>query len=443
MDARKLNIRRTHWTLILFSILIYFQQVFVINVQSSFKLYEILSILVCAYLIFRGVRYVQRRLMYFTFLFGLLPFVTIFFGHFIVTNEVIQMYYLRFPDAIGSLRFNYQISSKVLLFFYFITLGALIFIYKNNNKNNFQKIIKIFIISGSIVSIYALFSIVTVSILGLPDIIPDVVDNRNTRPENNIRPAGFSAEPGTFIYMLGWQLIFLLAFPQLFKRSWVRVSMIVITCITILMTLSSLIIMLFTSMVCAAVVSGYSWRKKVALVIGSFIGIMLVYVCVGLFLTNELRDYVIFGRVIEFVSLPSHTCGSGAFRSFTNYLGFSIFSDFPLGVGPGGSYFLMHLYEASAGITHYCEELSYTNSPQSSYVMVLSELGILGFISLVLLLSSYLFSFKRAVCDNHRVKHMALSGIIFTILSLSAIFPVYNIFIWYPLILMDRSLTEA
>ena len=442
MDVRKLKSNQVHWTLILFSVLIYFQQVFVINVKSSFKLYEILSIIACAYLILKGMRYVNKRLIYYIFIFGLLPFATLFLGNFIVTDEIIQQYYLRFPDAKNHLRFNYHFASAVVLIFYFITLGASIFLYKHIEQTNVQKLIKLFVITGSIVSIYAIYGVTAVSILGLPDLIPDFLDNRNTRPDENMRPAGFSAEPGTFIYMLGWQLIFLVAYPQLFKRRWIRTLLICLVLVTILLTLSSLMVFLFASLVSTAFIAGYRWREKIYLSILFVSCMALIYVFAGIFLSYELINYIIFGRIEEFISLPKHTCGSGAFRSFTNFLGFSIFKDFPFGVGPSGSYFLMHIYEPGAGIVNYCEELDFSNAPQSTYVMVLAELGALGLIYLIALLLTYLFSFIKLNNHDCRLKHMALSGVIFTIFSLTAIYPVYNLFIWFPLILMDRAVNS-
>lgn len=425
--------------MLLFAITIYFQQVLVFNFKASFKIYEILLVL-CTFLLLTQQNYrVEKRKIPFFLVFFLFPLVGLIFGFVVVDAGVLSDYYSRFPSAREVLRFNHSVSTLIICIFYLLTFFGAVFVQRSLNERNVLIVIRFFILAGFFVNLYAVYGFLGVGILGLPDIVPDLIDFRNTTPDKSFRPSGFSSEPGTFIYMLSWQLFFMLSFGRrLFGKS-IRVILLSLLFFVLLLTLSSLIVILVFSFFLAVFLSGYQIRTTFfVLALGLFLSGCVFFVLTQ-FLSFELVTYLLLGKLNEFISAPSHTCGSGAFRAFTNSLGVKIFLNYPTGVGPSGSYFLMQKFEGDLGIKNFCEMLSYSNSPQSSYVMVLSEFGIHGFLALCCSLILLVRLNFRRIYPNPFLKNVSMASSFFVAFSLVSIFPVYSFFIWFPIILFERS----
>ena len=185
------------------SSVIFLQQVFVINIGGSFKIYEIIALLLCVIFICYDKPKIYGKLS--VILFCLLIITPIISFIFLMLDGTKYDYYSRFPDAVNSLRTNVVFAPLILLIYYcfcwvfFNYATASETIYANKNK-----LIKTFVVTATIVSIYNFYSYITVYWLGLPDIIPGFLDYRNSPVQLTGRFCGFSSESGTYVILQTW-----------------------------------------------------------------------------------------------------------------------------------------------------------------------------------------------------------------------------------------------
>lgn len=177
------------------------------------------------------------------------------------------------------------------------------------------------------------------NLYGFPDIVPSVIDYRNAKPTEQFRPSGFSSEPGIYIYMLGWMLVFLMTNATNISSSR-RIWLLLLTGFVIVITSSSQIVSVLLAIFLYIVF--YSSKKTKFIVLFLFVIITSV---IALYLDkyniSDQVNYILFDKVFNYFSVSTHTLDSGSFRSFTSRIGIAIFNDYPWGVGAGLSYFYM------------------------------------------------------------------------------------------------------
>lgn len=412
---------------------IFFQQVFVINLGSSLKIYDLLSPILLIIIILKSSTKMPKLVFLLFVFFVLSPLVSNLYN---LSNETVSSYYIRFPEAIGSMRFNKNLSPWVI-WIYDILCWVTIFqiscseyVYKN--KIIF---IRLYVNIGILVCIYSLYGVVFVHLLGFPDIIPSIVDLRNTKPDSSMRPAGFSSEPGTYIIMLCWQLLFLIYIPKIFNRI-KKVFYISITLVVLLLTLSSI---LAGFLIIIIVVNFVLSKKRKLLFFIMSIVTVLISIAINFLKLNELVYYSFFYKIQNFLKTPTHTLGSGAFRAYTNLMGVEVFKESPLfGVGVSNSYYHLWKYEFSMGIGAFGERITHSVPPQSSFIMVLSEQGLVGF--LLLLCFCFWFLLELKYLKNNDYFRIAIIGGLTTFMVWTTIYPIYNLFFWINLALIINEI---
>ena len=144
----------------------------------------------------------------------------------------------------------------------------------------------------------------------------------------------------------------------------------------------------------------------------------------------DFFEYFLIEKLENFFSAPEHTYGSGAFRSYTNRLGYAIFNEYPItGVGIGMSQYYMHIYDPQMGIINYGETLIPGMFPQNVFSITFAELGLFGGICLILFciinwIKAWKYRNKNSLCLY------MFAGVSFNILSLFSQSPAYSIFLW-------------
>ena len=98
------------------SSVIFLQQVFVINIGGSFKIYEIIALLLCVIFICYDKPKIYGKLS--VILFCLLIITPIISFIFLMLDGTKYDYYSRFPDAVNSLRTNVVFAPLILLIYY-------------------------------------------------------------------------------------------------------------------------------------------------------------------------------------------------------------------------------------------------------------------------------------------------------------------------------------
>ena len=405
---------------------IFYQQVLVLNIGGSFKVYELIALIFVLFFLF-GTKSIFGKHSLLLFLFFIVSPLMSFVFYFIWLDA--SNYYQRFPDALNDLRFNiYFIPILIMLYYIFnwVTLNYIIgskWVFYNRDK-----LVKIFIFSGTLVSLYSLYGLFFVYYLGFPDLVPSFLDYRNSNPTFQIRPTGFSAEPSSYILMQSWIMLFLLFIPNLFKTPR-RFILLLINGFVLVLTLSSGIVAFL-----GAIVMYYLFfqgmKQKLGLLLILSVLILSFYFLVENYVNIEFVKYAFYGKIGELFSPPETILSSGQFRSYTSWLGFEIFKDYPLfGVGGGNSYFFLYNYEKNISIQTYGFELTHSVAPMNIYTKVLAELGIFGFVFLIGFMLYSLYIFGKLHRQNEYFK-VGLIGIIMTLGFFFSIYPEYSLFIW-------------
>jgi O-antigen ligase len=126
----------------------------------------------------------------------------------------------------------------------------------------------------------------------------------------------------------------------------------------------------------------------------------------------------------------THTLDSGSFRNYTARIGLHMFYDYPItGVGVGNSVYYMHKYDAEMGITAYGERLFAGSFPQNLFTCVLSEQGLIGGISLVIILLMLIKLIWKNRNRNTLCRIFFIGGL-FNIGVMLSIAPIYSLFLW-------------
>ena len=428
-----LNYLKTRKLLYILFGLVFLQSAFVISIAGgTFKWYEIISFLLLVYLFFFTKKIQINKISFLLLLlFVLSPIISDLYSCIIkpFERDVYRLYYSRFPEAQKSLRCNFIFSTVYSLS---LSLGVFSILYFLINSsyiyNHQEKVTKLFIYCGTIVAIYSLYQFFAISFLGLPDIVPSLLDHRNFKGEfGNHRVGGFSIEPGSYIFIQSIVVITLIFERKIFSRS-KRFVFIIINVLALLFTMSSSIIIFFCVIVIYILIFSKNRFARWCCILGICLSI-LVYPLLNN-LTNNTLKYTFITKLHNYTSYTGHTLDSGAMRAFTKRIGYRIFFDHPLfGCGFGNSFFYMPLYEYDMGIEIWGERLNPSMTPQNNFSKILAEQGIFGIISFLLF---FYYSIKEFY--KYREDKMCLMYLIISILLLGYNFTggVYltNLFIW-------------
>ncbi|QPH38354.1 O-antigen ligase family protein [Pedobacter endophyticus] len=422
-------------------IFIFYQQVLVINIGGSFKIYEFLGLILLGIFMLTDTKTIYSKyslLLFICFVIAPIPGNLLNFF-----NPIKLNYSNHFPEAASKFRFNIWIA-PVLIYLYYL-LNWIVINYIIGSKIVFQKhkkLVKYFVISGSLISAYSFYGYFLVP-KGLPDLVPGFLDYRNSTPLSVHRPAGFSAEPGSYVLMVMWLLLYLIFIPDLFKTKYLQNILLFCTLILLILTQStSLIAIALAMFVFYFFLNGWKSRFNIALLIllAAFaFGSVVAYFEIG-----DLVEYIFIQKVENFFSKRDYVTfnDSGAIRSYTNYIGLKVFKANPIfGVGGGNSYFYMWAFENGneTGV------ITYDMLPQSAHGKILAELGLFGYIPFLTFFLFAIFKFYQKIttkCRGFKDKYfvgtykVGFIGTLATLGMLLSIAPEYNLFIWVNIALM-------
>jgi O-antigen ligase len=405
---------------------IFYQQVMVVNIGGSFKIYELIAVIFLMFY-FVGKKYIYGKHSFLLFLFFVISPVCSIIYYYIGLDA--SDYYKHFPEALEVTRFNiYFIPILVLIYYLFTWVSINYIIGSRWVYENKYKLVKIFIFSGTLVSLYSLYGLFFVYYLGFPDVVPSFVDYRNSTPVFQIRPAGFSAEPSNYVVMLSWMLLFLLFIPNLYRRK-KRWILIFINGLVLILTLSSAIVAFLGVIgIYYAFFKGFFQFIKFLFIL--LLLLIATYFWIGNYVDINFLQYTFYEKILELFTPPETVLSSGQIRSYTSWLGFELFKDNPIfGVGGGNSYFFLYNYEKNIPVENLGFSLTHSIAPMSIYTKVLSELGIFGFVFMVLFLVYALITFSKFHKMNEFMK-IGFMGVLMTSGFFFSIYPVYSLFIW-------------
>ncbi len=412
--------------------IIYLQQVLVVNVGGSFKIYELTAFLLLTAFCVRGRKYLVHSqlsmLLFFFFIISPLPGTLYQY----LTIDALDGFYQRFPEARGSLRYNLFVAPLIIYLYYVIcwlvinTINGSSLVFANQ-----KYLVRLYVTIGTIVSIYSLYGFFFVRIMGFPDLVPGMVDYRNHRPTYELRTSGFSSEAGDFAFMISWVVIYLFYYPNLFTRK-KTLLLIAINGVTLILTFSTNLIA-FTGAVGLTILAFDSIQKKMKLAIGiSTITLISFY-----FIANsgyyELFKYVFFEKATNLLEKPEIVASTGSIRSYHIYMGFELFNDYKLfGVGGGNSVFHLWKYDDLMS--------AQLDGVKSGLVKVIAETGLFGSFFFY---GFYIASFGALINRRKRKDSMikiGFAGLVTTILMQISLYPVYSIFLWINLALVLNHL---
>lgn len=426
---------------VLLSYLIFYQSAFVLPVGGSLKLYDILLFLYIVISLYSNSFIIANHKNI-----GLLIALVVSpgFGAIITgINQPFIPYYKTFPSAMESFRFNPIIAPALGIFYSFscfflvnyITLNKEIFL-------NIHKIIRGFVLSGTIVSIYSIYAMVLVGNLDFPDIVPDILDNRNSQPEDYpLRTIGFSNEPGQFAFLISWVVIYLIFVKDLFQTK-KQSLLLIINFIALVFTMSSSLVGFIFSIILGKLLFERKAKAFKFLII-TLSSLAVVILTLKSSSYWSLAKYYFYEKIENYINPElSGIDDSGVKRAFTERLGLEIFKGNPVfGVGSGNSYFYMHQYIDK--INFYSNVLDYSVGPQNSYSMLLAEAGALGFIGFLFFFISIMrqgfIRLRRNSNENEFLK-ASIIGTIVTLFFFISISPYYNLYLWFNIALLSNYL---
>lgn len=413
---------------------IFFQQVFVINIGGSFKIYELFALFLFAVFLFidRPRIYGNLSALLFIFFIILATYGTV--SYFI--SELPYGYYKRFPAATNSLRTNIIIAPILLLFYYWFTWVVINYII--SSKKVFvhrQKILKLFIIIATLVSLYNFYALVFVRFLHFPDLIPSFLDFRNSPTYRTGRFGGFSDEPGTYVILQTWVVYYLIIGKIKVNHNKLIT---IINTVSWLMTLSSLLVPGVVILITFLFIKSKKSRLKIIFILS------IAIICIGTIINRlEIKsqiEYVAKKKLENYIYGTDNTLDSGSYRNFTTKLGFRLFEDYPItGTGPGTACFFIWQYENKMGIKTWGERITETTYPQNMYSKICGEMGLLGIITFVIFLLCLLrkeFRFRK----KSSFIHSSLAGTIFMVFAFATTYPETSIFLWLNIALTCNTL---
>ncbi|MGD9662107.1 MAG: O-antigen ligase family protein [Porticoccaceae bacterium] len=419
-DGKKID-----WLPFLIIIFIGFQQFPVIRVGGSLRIYEILAFFGVFFALKKASEGRVRLNWLFFIFFVASPFISLWY--FWLSDPPFNSYVAAFPDKWQDFRYMPFPATFVPAFYYglcFVSYFLIVnskWIYRNK-----EKVIYWCICVGFFIAILSLFTSVLnfFSIPGIIQVLPDSVQNVGVI---EYAGRGFCLIQETSLYVLykGWIVLFSIYYKNLLSAKF-RHFVIFVQLVALFSTMSSALVAFFASLVLMnLLISNFSFRKLLKYVLFLFLFLLIVYY-------SGFWDYFYYmgiEKVMNFFSNPDSTGDSGFMRAYTAKLGLMIFLDHPFfGVGPGASIYYMPHYSNLYPISFVSEYLNAGSVPQNSYVSVLAELGIFGFIFMISVLLYCLRQFYKLRHDPR--DKLFLIGLFFTVGSLLSVTPAYSMFIW-------------
>lgn len=408
-----------------------FQQVLVINIGGSLKIYEVATFFL--FLIFlaqtHNWKVSNKESIYLLCLMIISPILSLIL--FYTSNHNLSPYYLRFPEA-NTLRYNSTFAPIIALIYSILCWIAFNEISKS--VEIFEKrlrIYKLIILYSTLIALYSLYSSILSGLFGWPDLIsklPELIQRKGSQDDFGIRSTGFSQEPSFYIFFQSWNVLILYGIRRHFKTH-TYIMLLSINCASLLLTFSTSILALAAALIIAITTTSSS-RTILKFSFFLFVIFAATAFSINYHELNHLFNYYFQDKLLNFLFAPSHTLDSGSFRAYTSALGIEIFKDYPIfGAGLGVSNFLMHAYENNIQLNLVGIQLGVGEVPQSTYAKILAEQGIIGFFAIIffqLTLTKRIFIEAK----NDEFSKILLAGVIFTWLILLSIQPQYSLFIW-------------
>jgi hypothetical protein len=399
------------------------QQFPVIRVGGSFKVYELLAILLLVINLFgiKQIRFVSILKFYALGFFVLSPAISLLLSYTFLDYPT--GFYNRYPDA-ESFKFNYwvfPVLQLIYMFFNYVVFYSIIEARKIFEI--FNRLVKLIIWIGSGIAIYSLFAMFIMDVVAK---LPGFLQNKQ---EFIMRSTGLSQEPSFYVLYQTWVVLFVFYSKQLFHK-WTWILLLSLNVISLVFTFSTTLVALILIIGLSFFIFRNPLKIKLALLGCIAVSALVIYV---ILLNSSNWDYIetfFINKLTNFFSAPDHTMDSGSFRSFTARIGLAIFGEYPLfGVGVGNSIYYMYQFENKMGIVVFGERLFAGSFPQNAFSIVLSEQGVFGVLFFILLLAKMFMEFRKYRNYNN-YSRMFFIGFLFNIAALMTIAPIYSLFIW-------------
>ena len=409
-----------HFLLFYIIILIGFQQFPVIRIGGSFKIYELLALILLLKFKSPAVKDLTQTCLWILFI--LSPIVS--FIHYILFLGTPKTFYLHYPTAIGSFKFDSILFTILQIVYMLFCYSAISKIYKDKwLYHNFNKLRKTITIVGTSIAIYSLFAL----------FVYDPVPHLPTFVQNKgiffFRSGGLSQEPSMYVIYQTWIVLFNYYSKDLFRRKIWKI-MLLINISSLILTFSTTLVVLLPIILLSTFFNKSSLKLRVIILFFIFVVLLIGYILLLNSGYYDLFETLFIHKLENFLTPSDHTLDSGSFRNYTNRIGWAIFNDHPLvGVGVGNSVFFMHLYEYKMGIVSFGEMLQAGSFPQNLFAAVFAEQGLLGGCTLLF----FLFLIIKNIWKNrnsHPFGKMFLIGGLFNIMAMFTNANIYALFIW-------------
>jgi O-antigen ligase len=405
-------------------LLIGFQQFPIIKAGGSFKIYEVLAIVI---LLVDLIKIREVKLAGFTSLAAFGFFVVSPIISYVWANVCLSYpngFYLKYSEVADSFKFNYNVFPFLLLIYMVFNFCAFNEISKSSFiSKNFEKLLKTSVYIGTGIAIYSILTMFTVDLVAkLPSFI-------QAKHEYNFRSAGLSQEPSFYVLYQTWICLILYYTKKKFKAK-VWYLLMAINVLSLLFTFSSMLLSLAAIILFNVFFLKSSVKAKIVSIATLLFAILAIFAIIDYYNYYDAFMYTFGAKVYSFISSPAYTTDSGSFRSYTTGIGFKIFKDnWFAGVGVGNSIYYMYIHEFTMGIEIFGERLFPGSFPQNLFAMVLSEQGVIGAMALLALIVSAFKMFWKARYRN-AYGLLFLNGLLFNIGAMLTIAPTYSMFIW-------------
>ncbi|CAG9888850.1 hypothetical protein BOVA604_197 [Bacteroides ovatus] len=425
MSTVLLSSKKHYFLLYLIILLIGFQQFPVLRIGGSFKIYELLSLILL--LKYRNHGFWNSKLIALWVLFVFSPIISFCYSFFFL--DIPPDFYLRYPEAKESFKFGNSFFAVLQIVYMLFCFAALAGVYRERNLYKyFNHLRKYIVIIGTCIAVYSLFA------LFIYDPILDLPSFLQHKSEYDFRSSGLSQEPGNYVVYQVWVVLFTYYAKNLFsKNTWL--FMLIINILSLFFTFSTSLIAFVALVLLSYFLCSTTKKQKIIIVFLS-----LILFGVGYFILLESGYYDLFetlflNKAVNFFSAADHTLDSGGFRNYTGRIGWEIFCSQPLfGVGVGNSVYYMHLYEFKMGIVSFGEMLSLGIFPQNLYACVFAEQGLLGGIALLLFLLGVVKELWKYRNDKPFGRMFFIGGLFNVAVALSNSL-VYALYMWVFLVL--------
>ncbi|RKR81076.1 O-antigen ligase-like membrane protein [Mucilaginibacter gracilis] len=400
-----------------------FQQFPVIRIGGSFKIYELLALLllIVNILSFDKTKKITKLTFILFCFFVASPVISYVLSY--ITQTYPIGFYNKYPEA-NSFKYNYYFFPTLQLIFMFFNYAAFNTISSSKYiYDNVEKVIKTSIIIATVISIYSLISMVSFDVV---QALPSFIQNKS---KYYFRGSGLSQEPGIYVLYQAWICLFVFYSRHFFKQNiWLIIAAINVA--SLLSTISTTLIALPIILLFSVFVFKSSFKNKLIVISVVFTFLLIAIITVYYYNLFDSFDALFTNKIANFFQDPDHTLDSGSFRRYTSRIGLKMFNDnFFTGVGVGKSIYYMYLYEFKMGIRTFGLTLEAGIFPQNLFSIVLSEQGIIGGISL---LSLIIYTLKKLWKNRSASKYhqMFFIGTLFNISAMLTLAPAYSFYIW-------------